>query len=509
MKYYTLFFICFLSINQTNAQSFSKTYKINTIGQVATQPRAGEAQYAIATNDGGFLIAGRTPTVQGGGYHPFLLKIDASGDSLWSKIYDYWNDAYPFKFFEDDNGDLKMAINALIPGPDYRAILYTLNPVNGDTVSGQMLPKHQLCNSLGAYYDIEILSDGSMFLSYRDDQSGTTAAMDIGQVYKINAQGNITWRFENDGTNDSYQFFRDIYWDGNNLICTGMEVAVTNTYQGEWVVSSLDTSGQLNWTKTLFGPNTNYGYRYPSIGNTVISNGQGQYLVGGSFKYDNPRINGEGTVVRISATGDSLNSSRISASREINHIIPDGQGGFLATGEGLLVDSSGSFVKYFDKALLARLSANGILGEYVLRGDTNSYSNSFGGQTNAYYWSNAVIPTGQGDYLMLGSGFRNKNSGSNIQVTAAFRLAAPSIGLHEQKDLSGIDLYPNPADAQFMLDLPEDYSGEAISIYNVMGQLIKTFHYQPNHPIDISTLRPGAYILKIGSSGHGTKITVY
>ncbi|MDZ7847576.1 MAG: hypothetical protein U5L96_12860 [Owenweeksia sp.] len=281
-------------------------------------------------------------------------------------------------------------MDAFVAGPENRAIIVQVDSTNGDTVGTQVLPKYPNTNSMGTYHDMEILPDGSIVLAYRDNAGGTGAPGDVGHLYKINTNGNTTWEFENDGTNATYQYFHEIYWDGSSLVCTGMEVAGSNNYIGEWVVTRLDTAGQLEWTTTLTGPNTGWGYRWLTMGNTITQNSQGEYLVGGAFKYDNPKLPLEGAVVRFSATGDSLNSFRLAESRGINHIIPSGQGDFMATGTGLFIDSSGGFKEYFDKALLARISASGQIQAYKLAGDTNYYPGAFGQGTAAYVRESSI-----------------------------------------------------------------------------------------------------------------------
>ena len=45
--------------------------------------------YILQTNDGGFIITGKLCSYQAGCCKPFLMKLDSNGDSLWTKTYNY------------------------------------------------------------------------------------------------------------------------------------------------------------------------------------------------------------------------------------------------------------------------------------------------------------------------------------------------------------------------------------------------------------------------------------
>lgn len=479
------------------SQNFDRLYKMNEIPSSANAPgRAEEAVNAIPTSDGGYLVAGHMSTDAGGGYHPYVLKIDGNGDSLWGKIYDYWSNASVFNFYKDANDDFQLAVSALIPGPETKAIILNVDPANGDTISTQTLLKHQNTNSMGQYHDMEILPDGSMILAYRDDAGGTGAQGDVGHTYKINADGTVGWQFEHDGTNATYQVFYDLYWDGTSIIGTGTEVAGSNKYIGEWVVTSLDTAGNVEWTKTIQSPPTGWGYRWFASGSTIAQNSQGQYLVGGGLKFDNPQLPSEGTVITFSATGDSLRTSRIPNSRGITHIIPDGNGDFVATGTGLYVDSMPGFVEYIEKAMVANLSTDGILGSYALRGDSNYYD---GGTGKVRYWGNALIPTGGSEYLMVGSGFQNSN-GPHQQVTFISKVAAPAVGI-QARNIEELQahVYPNPSSSflNIQMESPNGYC--SFILRDVMGRIHILQDQITNHTtqINVSDLACGVYFLEV------------
>lgn len=78
----------------------------------------------------------------------------------------------------------------------------------------------------------------------------------------------------------------------------------------------------------------------------------------------------------------------------------------------------------------------------------------------------------------------------------------------EPTDLSAdLNLYPNPATNKVTINLPENLTQSRGMVYNLLGARVMDFEiYSSTEEVDISSLNPGVYFLKIETPGyHGVK----
>jgi len=165
MRFILMLLLAF-STATLSAQNFERFYRLHQRPGSTTMNIPEEAKYAIPDGQGNFFIAGMVPQTTGWGQHPYLLKINSKGDSLWSKLYDYLNGGTVFHFRENANNELEIYASVLTfdPGPNERTVVVVrLNKTTGDTLGTQMLAKHPTCNSLGTYLAALVLPGGSQF----------------------------------------------------------------------------------------------------------------------------------------------------------------------------------------------------------------------------------------------------------------------------------------------------------------------------------------------------------
>lgn len=132
-------------------------------------------------------------------------------------------------------------------------------------------------------------------------------------------------------------------------------------------------------------------------------------------------------------------------------------------------------------------------------------------QTNAlgYWWTNE-LPFGSYSLTIDTNGYL---SGACPQ-TLSFSVAdsgttmAPCVGLVSipsaiQNEQSGkdyvVNIFPNPSNGKFMIEGPEEFTGEPFSIYDYTGRLLKKGKLSaPKTLIDLESYPQGIYFLKIG-----------
>ncbi|MDN3666161.1 T9SS type A sorting domain-containing protein [Algibacter miyuki] len=65
-------------------------------------------------------------------------------------------------------------------------------------------------------------------------------------------------------------------------------------------------------------------------------------------------------------------------------------------------------------------------------------------------------------------------------------------------NISEIQVYPNPIENQFQVQLPAQIDGATLSLFNILGKRISTYVISnKSNPIDTTTLIKGVYILKV------------
>jgi hypothetical protein len=320
-------------------------------------------------------------------------------------------------------------------------------------------------------------------------QAGAGAASNIGKIYKVTPNNTATWNYDGDTTPNSYQYFNDLMYNGQHILACGAEVAAENQYEGEFCLTSLDTSGNLNWSTTLRSPKTPWNQtRWFGEARSLVENSKGELLAGGLMKFTQDQQPHAGIVVKFSANGDSLGYSCYSFSRDIKSIRPDGNGNFVAAGTGLTDTTAPDL--YLDKALFTRLSDDGILSGKQLFGDSSKISTFL----STRYYANDILPLGNNGFLLAGSGFRdNRQAGNNrISYLVAFTasgLSTPELALSDHS----IRFYPNPAQNSLFFNKPFS----SAKIYQSNGSQIMSINKTAASSIDISRLANGLYWVSI------------
>jgi len=314
--FYRLFVIGFLISGQLFAQNtFYKTYdgSGNDVGS-----------YVATTADGGYVIVGKTNSFGAGGYDVWLLKTNASGDTLWTKTYGGISDDEGRCVQQTADGGYIIAANTTIPGH------YNDGWVFKTDANGLIEWDYTFGNELNM--------DGASFVL--DDDEGnfivTGTVNGKSHVFKIDGSGNIIWEetyFSNNSSattsicpiaNNRYAVvgtFQNVsggWWYPNMFIIenTGELVTQLTWLQYEsgainFVTPSSD-QGMLfggAWTEAPALMRLSYSgmdvweYIYPQTGlynymNSAVLNDDGSFVVVGNWE--------SGAMLEINDSGDTL-----------------------------------------------------------------------------------------------------------------------------------------------------------------------------------------------------------
>ncbi len=193
-------------------------------------------------------------------YDIVVGKLNASGDLLWTNVFDYYDtftkSARPEAIAKDALGNLLLVGNTTV-GTDQGLEVSTpfvlkLNDVNGEIISAQeysiaqtAMAKNILADDDGNYY-INVISRVDSAILVQQDILITETLERHHHIVKINSNGELLWNLDEISDSDLNIESYDLTWFGNH-------VANYNYFEGQSRVAIVTAEGQLTWS-----------YSYPS-----------------------------------------------------------------------------------------------------------------------------------------------------------------------------------------------------------------------------------------------------
>jgi hypothetical protein len=282
-----------------------------------------EASSIIQSSDGGYVVAGVTESFGAGGRDFYVVKLDSSGNVLWTKTI---------------GGSSLDIANSIIQSSD-----------GGYVVAGRTW-------SFGAGHS-------DMF------------------VVKLDSSGNVQWTKTIGGSSWDYANSIIQSSDGGYVIAGGTG-SFGAGYDDIYVVK-LDSSGNVMWTKTIGGSNYDVAY-------SIIQSSDGGYVVAGrteSFGAGYVDI----YVVKLDSSGNVLWTKTIGGSSwdEASSIIQSSDGGYVVA--GWTSRYGGIYVVKTDSNGNACFSQN--ITNYSVSSNVGSFSSPSTVAISQYPTVNIVSPT--------------------------------------------------------------------------------------------------------------------
>jgi len=337
---------------------------------------AGEAgKSLIQTSDGGYAIAGTTTSFGAGGWDVYVVKLDANGNLQWTKTID---------------GQASEEGNSLTQTSDGGyAITGSYDIVDGEVYTGDVyVVKLDAKGNLqwtktigGPGYEIGFsliqTADGGYAIA------GSTQSFGAGQldVYavKLDANGNLQWTktIGGPGIEEGYSLIQTA--DGGYAIAG--ETYSFGAGEKDVYVVKLDANGNLQWTKTIGGPESEEG-------NSLIQTSDGGYAIAGTYGL----VDYEGIhpvdvyVFKLDANGNLQWTKTIGGpdSEEGNSLIQTSDGGYAIAGKTNSFGAGGYDV------YVVKLDAHGNL----------QWTKTIGGPS--YEIGYSLIQTSDGGYAIAG-----------------------------------------------------------------------------------------------------------
>jgi len=226
----------------------------------------------IQTSDGGYVIAGYTESFGAGETDVYVVKLDAHGNLQWTKTIGGENEDVGTSLIQTSDGGYAIAGYTKSFGAGKADVYVVKLDANGNlqwtkTIGG---PESDYGESLIQTSDGGYAITGSTTKSFVIGGEYSSVA-DV-YVVKLDANGNLQWTKTIGGPESDY---------GESLIQTsdgGYAIAGSTTSfgagGGDVYLVKLDAHGNLRWTKTIGGPGYEKGY-------SLIQTSDGGYAIAG------------------------------------------------------------------------------------------------------------------------------------------------------------------------------------------------------------------------------------
>jgi arginine repressor len=298
-----------------------------------------EAGSIIRSSDGGYIVAGRTSSFGAGSGDIYVVKLDSSGNVVWAKTIGGSSNDWAISITQSSDGGYVVAGSTWSFGAGSGDIYVVKLDSSGNIVWTKTIGG----NSDDFARSIIQSSDGGYVVA------GLTQSFGAGDwdmyVVKLDSSGNVIWTQTIGGSN--YDEAKSIIQSNDGgYVVVGRTWSFGAGYGYDFYVVKLDSSGNVVWTKTIGGGDSDDA-------NSVIQSSDGGYVVAGSTRSFTEDVNiyvvkldSSGNVVWTKTIGGSSNDVALS-------IIQSSDGGYVVAGW------TSSFGAGEDDFYVVKLDANG------------------------------------------------------------------------------------------------------------------------------------------------------
>jgi hypothetical protein len=393
----------------------------------------------LQTDDGGYIVAAQTFSFGTGTSDIYIIKTDAFGNEIWSKVYGGNGWDAPFGIIPANNtGYIIVAQTSSFGAGASDAFLMKIS-LNGDSVWFKTYGgiKDDGANS------IDICTDSGFIIC------GTTCSysnvFSAAYLIKTNSNGDTIWTrtYEEKDYNNASSIITT--HDGGFLLAG---IAETGGALGaDGLVIRTNSNGDTLWMK-IYG-----GLSYDNF-SSVCEDNNGNFLLCGTT-YNLVSGSYDAYILKINSNGQELWSK---------------------TYGGFDVDNAGSIKHTNDNAFIIAGSTEsyGVGGKDVLllkidqNGDT-LWSKTFGGTSDDV--AGSVRQTNDNGFIITGY---TKSFSANSDVYLIKTDANGYSGFEKIININKtLAVFPNPSNGLFYIKIPESpISNPIVEVYNIQGQRI-------------------------------------
>ena len=253
------------------------------------------ANSIIQSSDGGYVVAGGTLSFGAGGSDMYIVKLDSSGNVVWTKTIGGSKDDVASSIIRSSDGG-------------YVVVGYTQSFREDDS------------DISDDWDDIYIEDDRDLF------DGGISEDRDI-YVVKLDSSGNIVWTKTIGGSKDDVAYSIIQSSDRGYVVAGWTESFGAGWY--DFYVVKLDSSGNVIWTKTIGGS-------FLDVGGSIIRSSDGGYVIAGGTASFGAGF-ADFYVVKLDSSGKVIWTKTIGGrSLDVaNSIIQSSDGGYVVAGSTL------------------------------------------------------------------------------------------------------------------------------------------------------------------------------
>lgn len=398
--------------------------------------------YSVDTTANGFIIAGSTNSFGAGGNDILLIRIDSSGDTLWTRTYGGSNGEGGTDVIANSEGGYTVAGSTSSFGAGSSDAVVIKTDANGDTLWTRT---YGLSQSEGVRAIAQTSDSGYVMV-------GTTTSFSNGLdmfIIRINSAGDTLWTkaFEGSTLDEANDIIQTL--DGGYAVCG------YGDFSGNYrmVLIKLGQNGSVQWQKS-------YLHGTLTWGKDIHQLPDGSFVIGGVANSGADLF-----ILKVNQFGSILWSNGFSylGAQGLTGMVPAKDGGFCMVGGGVYlvkVDSLG-------------------------QGGCNSVTTSVNFLSPGF-----IVSSG----CLVGSGLQMSYAPLNVLSTSTIVGNPCSSGIEDLPNFTQPTVYPNPTEGKFEVSGLEFEVGEVL-VFGLLGNLLL---HTESRKINLSSYPAGIYFVRVG-----------
>jgi hypothetical protein len=189
------------------------------------------------TSDGGYIVAGYTDSYLIGIYDIYLIKTNSTGDALWTKIFGGPGNDYCYSVQQTSDGGYVLA-GYTTPFGNGKQVYLIKTDASGDTLWTRTYGGTG--NEEG--YSVQQTTDGGYIIA-GSTSSGGAGCSDV-YLVKTNASGDPLWTRTYGGTGPDNGYFVRQTWDGGYIIAGSLGRGPDSVYVDVYAIKT-DANGNV------------------------------------------------------------------------------------------------------------------------------------------------------------------------------------------------------------------------------------------------------------------------